>query len=120
MKDQVSVSPCLPVSSIRNFPYIHQESKSLALSQQERAQTSSHRANVRSKAVLKAKDFDKLPDSAHVRRSVVEVLFDCSKSTVLRKMKQGLLPQPETLGSGVSIFNVGKLRQAKSAMASKR
>ncbi len=68
------------------------------------------RANVRRKAMQTAMDFDKLPDSAYVHRSVAEVLFDCSKSTVLRKIKKSVLPPPRQFGSSVLHLNVGELR----------
>lgn len=72
----------------------------------------SRRSHVRSKAMQTVMDFDRLPDSANVRMPVVEVLLDCSTSTVWRKVKKRVLPQPRRLGSNVAHFNVGELRVA--------
>jgi predicted DNA-binding transcriptional regulator AlpA len=57
------------------------------------------------------KNFDSLPDSAHVRQPVVEALFGYSASTVWRRVRDGLLPKPERLGPRTSAWNVGKLRR---------
>lgn len=55
--------------------------------------------------------FDSLPDSANVRQPVVEALFACSGTTVWRRVKAGVIPQPKKLGS-ITAWNVGELRQA--------
>ena len=57
------------------------------------------------------KDFDSLPDSAHVRLSVVTGLFACSPATVWRMVKRGQL-SPKKLSDRVTAFNVGDLRRA--------
>jgi predicted DNA-binding transcriptional regulator AlpA len=58
------------------------------------------------------RDFDHLPDSAFVRRAVVEGLFGCSPSTVLRWSRSGLIPQPRKLSERALGWNVGELRAA--------
>jgi predicted DNA-binding transcriptional regulator AlpA len=57
------------------------------------------------------RNFDQLPDSAHVRQPVVEALFGYSASTVWRRVKSGNLPRPEKLGPRTTAWNVGKLRR---------
>jgi len=56
-------------------------------------------------------NFDALPDSAHVRQPVLEVLFACSSATIWRKVKAGTLPAPKKLSERVTAWNVGELRQ---------
>lgn len=57
-----------------------------------------------------ARNFDKLPDSALVGIGTVQVLDDCSRATVYRRVDAGLLPKPIKRGATVS-FNVGELRR---------
>jgi predicted DNA-binding transcriptional regulator AlpA len=57
------------------------------------------------------KNFDLLPDSAHVRQPVVEALFGCSGSTVWRMVKRKNLPAPRKLSERISAWNVGELRK---------
>ena len=57
------------------------------------------------------KNFDSLPDSAHVRQPVVEALFCCSSPTVWRRVKNFSLPAPRKLSPGVTGWNVGELRR---------
>jgi predicted DNA-binding transcriptional regulator AlpA len=57
------------------------------------------------------KNFDSLPDSAHVRQPVVEALFACSGATVWRRVKAGTLPQPRKLSQRVTAWNVAEIRQ---------
>ena len=64
---------------------------------------------------LQLKNFDSLPDSAHVRQPVVEALFACSPATVWRRVKTGIIPSPRKLGPRVTAWNVGELRDALSA-----
>jgi predicted DNA-binding transcriptional regulator AlpA len=59
------------------------------------------------------KNFDLLPDSAHVRQPVVEGLYDCSGSTIWRMVKRGTLPPPHKLSERISAWNVGELRRAR-------
>ncbi len=55
-------------------------------------------------------NFDNLPDSAHVRQPVVEVLYACSAATVWRRVKAGIIPAPRNLGPRITAWNVGQLR----------
>ena len=55
------------------------------------------------------KNFDYLPDSAHVRQPVVEALYACSSATLWRRVKAGLIPKPRDLGPRITAWNVGEL-----------
>lgn len=55
--------------------------------------------------------FDTLPDSGHVRLPDVIALFACSRATVWRHVKSGVIPKPKKLGLRMSIWNVGELRE---------
>ncbi len=57
------------------------------------------------------RQFDDLPDSAHVRQPVVEALFAISSATVWRRVHAGLLPAPVKLSERVTTWNVGALRR---------
>lgn len=57
--------------------------------------------------------FDDLPASAQVRLPVVAALFAISPATVWRWVHGGTLPQPHRI-NGVTVWNVGALRQALS------
>lgn len=59
-------------------------------------------------------DFDRLPDSARVRIPVVAALDGVSIPTVWRRIKIGLLPEPEKVG-GTTTMLVGKLRRARAS-----
>ena len=63
------------------------------------------------------RDFDSLPNSAHVRLPVVKALNACSGATVWRRVKDGGLPPPRKLSPNVSGWNVGELRDALQAKA---
>lgn len=82
----------------------------------EATKAQARRVKARSQAMLTAKDFDTLPDSAYVRLQVAEVLLDCSASTIWRKIKQQVLPQPRRLGSNAALLNVGEMRKAIRSM----
>ena len=56
------------------------------------------------------RNFDVLPDSAHVRQPVVEALFSCSSATVWRWVKEGRIPEPYKLSDHLTAWNVGELR----------
>jgi predicted DNA-binding transcriptional regulator AlpA len=56
-------------------------------------------------------NFDRLPDSAHVRLPVVEALYGCSAATVWRRVKDGGIPAPAKLSVRISGWNVGQLRR---------
>ena len=55
------------------------------------------------------KNFDSLPDSAHVRLPVVTALFACSPSTVWRGVRDGRLPRPVKHFARAAALNVGAL-----------
>lgn len=55
--------------------------------------------------------FDTLPNSANVRLPVVGSLFGVSRVTVWRWTKEGRLPKPHRPSYGVTVWNVGDLRQ---------
>jgi len=55
--------------------------------------------------------FDSLPDSACVRCEVVQALFGISRTTVVRWVASGALPQPRRHGLRTTAWNVGELRR---------
>ena len=55
--------------------------------------------------------FDSLPDSAHVRLPVILSLFACSRATVWRHVKVGLIPAPIKFSERITAWNVGVLRK---------
>ncbi len=55
--------------------------------------------------------FDTQPESANVRLPVVVALCGVSPVTVWRWSKSGRLPTPRRLSEGVTVWNVGELRQ---------
>jgi predicted DNA-binding transcriptional regulator AlpA len=57
-------------------------------------------------------NFDRLPDSAHVRLPIMVALFACSPATVWRRVKNKSLPQPHKLSDNITAWNVGELRRA--------
>lgn len=56
-------------------------------------------------------DFDQLPNSAHVRLPVVLALYACSRATVWRHVKAGLIPAPIKFSERITAWNVGVLRK---------
>lgn len=58
------------------------------------------------------RQFDALPDSAHVRQPVVEALYGCSRSTLWRRVRDGAMPAPRKLSKRISAWNVGELRRS--------
>jgi predicted DNA-binding transcriptional regulator AlpA len=58
------------------------------------------------------RNFDLLPDDAHVRQPAVEALFAFSGATVWRRVKDGGIPAPRKLSPRVTVWNVGELRRA--------
>lgn len=61
------------------------------------------------------KNFNALPDSAHVRLPVVAALYGCSPATIFRRVKSGHIPAPRKLSERVTAWNVGALRKALEA-----
>lgn len=55
--------------------------------------------------------FDSLPDAAHVRLPVVLTLYACSRATVWRHVKAGLIPAPIKFSERITAWNVGVLRK---------
>ena len=55
------------------------------------------------------RQFDELPESAHVRLRVVGALFGISIATVWRWSRSGQLPKPVRI-NGVTLWNVAALR----------
>ncbi len=54
-------------------------------------------------------NFDHLPNSGLVDQRVVKLLFDCSDTTIWRRVKRGQLPQPQRYGQ-CTRWRVGDLR----------
>lgn len=64
------------------------------------------------------RDFDQLPDSAHVRLPVVKALYACSPASVWRGVKNSTIPKPHKLSSPrAACWNVGELKKALAAKA---
>lgn len=61
------------------------------------------------------RNFDSLPDSAHVRLPTVCQLFGISPATAWRRVKTGELPTPRKLGPRITAFQVGALRAKLTA-----
>jgi predicted DNA-binding transcriptional regulator AlpA len=63
-------------------------------------------------------NFDLLPNSGHVKQSVVEALFACSAATLWRRVKSGDIPKPHRLSVRSNGWNVGQLRKKLEEVAS--
>ena len=63
------------------------------------------------------KNFDSLPDSAHVRLPVVAALYACSRASVWRGVTAKRIPKPEKLSDRITAWNVGSLRKALANIA---
>ena len=61
--------------------------------------------------------FDDLPDSAYVRKPTVRAILGISSSTIDRRVRAGLLPEPKSLGGQVRGWRVGELREAMAKLA---
>ena len=57
------------------------------------------------------KEFDALPNAAHVDVNVVAVLYGCKPPTVWARLRRKELPEPKKFGSHTR-WNVGELRAA--------
>ncbi|WP_374474671.1 helix-turn-helix transcriptional regulator [Zoogloea sp.] len=57
-------------------------------------------------------NFDELPNSANVRLPVMLSLYACSRATLYRLIKKGVIPQPRRLGDRASVWQVGEVRQS--------
>ena len=58
------------------------------------------------------RNFNELPDLAHVRLETVKALYACSAASVWRGVKQGRIPKPRKLSPRTTCWNVGELRLA--------
>lgn len=58
------------------------------------------------------KNFDVLPNHAHVRLDTVKALYACSTASVWRGCKEGRIPSPYKLSSRTTCWNVGELKEA--------
>jgi predicted DNA-binding transcriptional regulator AlpA len=68
-------------------------------------------------AILEAlQNFDRLPNTAHVRQPVVQALFACSSATIWRMVRDGRLPPPKKHSPRISSWNVGELRRALASI----
>jgi predicted DNA-binding transcriptional regulator AlpA len=63
------------------------------------------------------REFDSLPNSARVDVKCVAVLYGMTESTIYRKLKKGLIPQP-VRNDGCTRWRVGDLRQHLQASGS--
>jgi predicted DNA-binding transcriptional regulator AlpA len=59
---------------------------------------------------IELKDFDRLPDAAHVDVNTVAALFGCAVPTVWLRVRRKVLPTPRKFGSHTR-WNVGELRK---------
>nr|WP_261794468.1 AlpA family phage regulatory protein [Comamonas testosteroni] len=62
--------------------------------------------------------FDRLPDSAHIRLHTVTKLFGVSKPTIYRWVREQKFPAPKHFSNRVSSWNVGELRAALGVSSS--
>ena len=58
------------------------------------------------------KNFDSLPDAAHVKQPVVEALYGRSSASIWRDVAAKRIPAPRSLGPRNTVWNVGELRAA--------
>ena len=61
------------------------------------------------------RDFDQLPDSAHVRLPIITRLYGVSKASIWRGVKNGTIPKPVKLTERTTAWNVGLVRAALAA-----
>jgi predicted DNA-binding transcriptional regulator AlpA len=64
--------------------------------------------------------FDSLPNAAHVRQPILEILFACSGSTIWRRVKDGQIPKPLKLSERVTAWQVGELRAVLQGQGKRR
>ena len=58
-----------------------------------------------------------LRDIALVRLSVILCLLPCSRATFWRWVKDGRIPAPKKMGSKISVWSVGQIRETLKAIA---
>jgi predicted DNA-binding transcriptional regulator AlpA len=61
--------------------------------------------------------FAAAPDDGFVKTSTLEALFACSRTTVWRHIKNGVIPQPVHVGTKSRLWSVGQIRAALAALA---
>ena len=62
------------------------------------------------------KNFDLLPNIAHVRLSIVQALYACSPASVWRGVKAGRIPKPHKLSPRTTCWLVADLRAALASL----
>lgn len=62
------------------------------------------------------KNFDSLPDSAHIDLNCLKAYLSKSKATIYRYVELGILPKPRKLGGGATrnFWIAGEVRRALS------
>ena len=58
------------------------------------------------------RNFEYLPNSAHVRLTTMIALYGCSSATIWRGCKNGSIPKPKKLTLRTTAWNVGEVRNA--------
>jgi predicted DNA-binding transcriptional regulator AlpA len=58
------------------------------------------------------RNFEYLPNSAHIRLTTMMALYGCSSATIWRGCKNGLIPKPKKLTLRTTAWNVGEVRIA--------
>jgi predicted DNA-binding transcriptional regulator AlpA len=61
--------------------------------------------------------FAAAPNDGFVKSSTLEALFACSRTTVWRHIKTGVIPQPVHVGTKSRLWSVGQIRAALAALA---
>jgi predicted DNA-binding transcriptional regulator AlpA len=61
--------------------------------------------------------FNQLPDIALVRLSMILCLLPCSRATFWRWVKNGRIPAPKKMGSKISVWSAGQIRELLKAIA---
>lgn len=63
-----------------------------------------------SKATLEC--FDSLPTNGSLRLPVMLCIYGCSRATLYRNIKKGLVPKPHRLGKRIAVWQVGAVRES--------
>jgi predicted DNA-binding transcriptional regulator AlpA len=80
---------------------------------EESAEAADHARSIARPLPVAFRFFDQLPDDARVDVKVVALLDGCSVATAWRRVRAGILPEPEHIG-GTTRWRVGTLRAARS------
>lgn len=70
-----------------------------------------------SKTAIAVAIFAVSPDAGFVKSSTIEALFACSRTSIWRHMKTGVIPQPVHVGTKSRLWSVGQIRVALAALA---